>query len=286
MANISIGKYSPFNTFIHRLDARNKILAMIFMMVTIFISYGSTYTNLIMYLILGIIIYSWLAISKISLKQFFKQLKMMWLMMLFIFIINLFSMKEEIPVYWFGNEYYYFVIPGINLTIYYSAIINTLYIVIRLCLMLGLTMILTATTKPMDLTHALEWLMAPLKIIKFPVHEISMTISLALRFIPTLLDETERIMKAQSSRGVDFQDGSLKEKVGAIISLIIPLFVSAFQRSDELASAMEARGYDPSAKRTKYRELKWSKQDTFVMAMVLIILALTITMAALKVVII
>ena len=119
--------------------------------------------------------------------------------------------------------------------------------------MLGLTLVLTATTKPLELTNALEWFMKPLKVIKFPVHEIAMTISLALRFIPTLLEETDRIMKAQASRGVDFQNGKFSEKFRAIISLIVPLFISALQRSEELANAMEARGYDPSAERTKFR---------------------------------
>ena len=112
-----------------------------------------------------------------------------------------------------------------------------------------------------------------------------MMISLALRFIPTLLDETDRIMKAQSSRGVDFQDGKLKEKIGAIVSLIIPLFVSAFQRSDDLANAMEARGYDPSKKRTKYRILKWHTRDTLSFVFVLGVFITLLTLSIIKIVI-
>ena len=127
--------------------------------------------------------------------------------------------------------------------------------------MFCLTMILTSTTKPMDLTYAFEWYMTPLKLIKFPVHEIAMTLSIALRFIPTLLDETDRIMKAQASRGVDFSHGGLFKRFKAVISLIIPLFVSAIQRSEELSDAMEARGYDPRAKRTRYRKLRFSWRD-------------------------
>ena len=113
----------------------------------------------------------------------------------------------------------------------------------------------------MDLTYAFEWYMTPLKVIRFPVHEIAMTLSIALRFIPTLLDETDRIMKAQASRGVDFNHGRLGKWFKAIISLIIPLFVSAIQRSEELSDAMEARGYDPRAKRTRFRKLTFSWRD-------------------------
>ena len=138
--------------------------------------------------------------------------------------------------------------------------------------MFELTMVLTTTTSSMDLTYALEWFMTPLKIIKFPAHEIAMTISLALRLIPTLLDETEKIMKAQASRGVDFKHGKLKSRLKAITSLIVPLFVSAFQRSDELANAREARGYNPKEKRTRYRIMHFSIFDLFVAIISIIIL--------------
>lgn len=282
MANISLGRYAPYNTFLHRLDPRTKLLSMIFLMVCIFFSYGSTWTNLFIYLLIGIFNYILMRISHIKLKQLFKQLKMMWFMMIFLFVINLFTIKEELFIYIpFVGEISSFTIPGINWTIYISSIINTLYIIIRLALMISLTLILTSTTKPMDLTYALEWLLYPFKLVHLPVHEISMMISLALRFIPTLLDETDRIMKAQSSRGVDFQDGKLKEKVGAIVSLIVPLFVSSFQRSDELANAMEARGYDPSKKRTKYRVLTWKLRDLFSMIMVILIFSTLLTLAIL-----
>jgi len=148
-----------------------------------------------------------------------------------------------------------------KVNVYWDAVFQSLKIILRLVLMIMLTMVLTATTKPLDLTYALEWYMTPLKLIKFPVHEIAMTISIALRFIPTLLDETDRIMKAQSSRGVDFKHGKLSSRLRAIVSLIIPLFVSSFQRSEELADSMEARGYDPKAKRTRYRVLKFTLVD-------------------------
>lgn len=280
MANISIGRYAPYNSFLHRLDPRTKLISMIFLMVVIFLNYGSTWFNLAIYACLIVMIYIFMRIAHIRLRQLFKQLKMMWFMMLFLFIINLFTIKESIQIYipWLNESYDSFFIPGLNWTIYFSAIINSFYIFIRIALMISLTLILTSSTKPMDLTYALEWFMTPFKIIRLPVHEIAMTISLALRFIPTLLDETDRIMKAQASRGVDFQEGKLKEKVRAIVSLIIPLFVSAFQRSDELADAMEARGYDPSKKRTRYRLLKWHLRDTLSFIFILLLLGGLITL--------
>jgi len=283
MANISIGRYAPYNSFLHRLDPRTKLISMIFLMVVIFLNYGSTWFNLAIYVGLIVMIYIFMRIAHIRLRQLFKQLKMMWFMMLFLFIINLFTIKESIQIYipWLNESYDSFFIPGLNWTIYFSAIINSFYIFIRIALMISLTLILTSSTKPMDLTYALEWFMTPFKLIRLPVHEIAMTISLALRFIPTLLDETDRIMKAQSSRGVDFQEGKLKEKVRAIVSLIIPLFVSAFQRSDELADAMEARGYDPSKKRTRYRLLKWHLRDTLSFIFILLLLGGLITLSVL-----
>ena len=275
MANISLGRYAPYNTFLHRLDPRTKLISMIFLMVMIFFSYGSTWTNLIVYVVFAIFSFVLMKIAHITLKQYFKQLKMMWFMMIFLFIINIFTIKESLMIYipGIGEMDHFPTIQGINLTIYFSAIINSFYIFMRLGLMVSLTLILTSTTKPMDLTYGLEWFLTPFKVVKLPVHEIAMTISLALRFIPTLLDETERIMKAQTSRGVDFQDGKLIEKMRAIVSLIIPLFISAFQRSDELANAMEARGYDPSKKRTRYRLLKWKLRDSFTTIFIILLFA-------------
>ena len=273
MANISIGRYTPYDTFLHRLDPRTKLVSMILIMVMIFFSYGSTWTNLIVYGVLMVLIYILMKVAHITLKQLFRQLKLIWVMMLFLFVINLFTVKE--PLELFGSVS--FTIPGLNWTIYYSAFINTFYIFVRLALMLSLTLILTSSTKPMDLTYALEWLLHPLKWIKVPIHVFAMTISLALRFIPTLLDETERIMKAQASRGVDFQDGKFKEKIRAIISLIIPLIASSLGRSIDLANAMIARGYDPDKKRTRYRLLKFHKGDLFSFIIVIIVFGLLLT---------
>lgn len=265
MNNIALGKYIPGSSFIHKLDPRNKILIMILLMVAIFWDVGTLRFPL--YIVLSIFIYVLLRISGISIKTIFKSLKPMMFMMVFLFIINMFVYQEG---------YVLFTIPFLNFTLYLESITQTLFIIIRLALMLAVTTILTTTTKPLDMTYGLEWYMSPLKVIRFPAHEISMTISIALRFIPTILEETERIIKAQKSRGVDLEEGKLKEKIGAIISLLIPLLISSFQRSEELSDAMEARGYNPSAKRTRYRVLKFKLSDSFAALITVILLTLVI----------
>ncbi|MCH4235802.1 MAG: energy-coupling factor transporter transmembrane protein EcfT, partial [Bacilli bacterium] len=253
MQNITLGRYIPFNSFIHRADPRLKLFSVIMIMVMVFFRFSSTEMNFIMYGILGLLILVLMLIAHIRIRSLFRQLKALWMMMIILLIINIFTFRTAGDKVWFTL---------FNYSFYYAPFIQTAYIFLRLVLMIALTMVLTGTTRPLDLTYALEWYMYPLKFIHFPVHEVAMTISIALRFIPTLLDETGRIMKAQESRGVDFKKGKIKERLRAIVALIIPLFISAFQRSDDLANAMEARGYNPSAKRTRYRILKWRLADT------------------------
>lgn len=252
MANITFGRYSPRNAFTHHLDARNKILLLILMMVAIFLQFNLWSTTLVISGALLILIIFMMLISKVSILDLFKSLVTMWFL-----IIMLLAIYILIPMSTYTHVA--FSINGFN--IYWEAFYQAGYIILRLAMMICLTMILTSSTKPMDLTYAFEWYMYPLKVIRFPVSEIAMTLSIALRFIPTLLDETERIMKAQASRGVDFTHGLLIKRMRAVISLIIPLFVSAIERSEELSNAMEARGYDPKAKRTRYRLLRFHYQD-------------------------
>ena len=147
--------------------------------------------------------------------------------------------------------------------------------------MITITTTLTATTKPLDLTMGLEDLMSPLKRFHVPAHEIAMMISIALRFIPTLIEETQRIIKAQASRGVDLDEGKLKEKIMAILSLIVPLFVSSFQRAEELANAMEARGYVPDHQRTRYKQLVMQRKDTMLIVFACFVCAGMIALAVL-----
>jgi energy-coupling factor transport system permease protein len=267
MNNLALGRYIPYDSFIHRLDPRIKMLAMILFMVSIFIRFASVPMNFLMYGIIFIIIATMMMLAHVKFKTLFKQLKALWIMMIFLLIINT-ILPNTGPHFSIGNW-----------NIYWNAIFQTLYILVRLILMISLTLILTATTRPLDLTYAIEWYLLPLKVIRFPTHEIAMTISIALRFIPTLLDETYRIMKAQASRGVDFVGGKFKEKIRAIVSLIVPLFISAFQRSEELANAMEARGYNPSGKRTRYRVMKWAMRDTYALIFSVAFIAGVITIA-------
>ncbi len=269
MASITLGRYMPYDSLMHRLDPRIKLFAMISLMVSIFLRFGSVWTDLALYGLIFILIAIIMRMTKIKFSQLYRQLKPLWFMLLFLFVINLLLPNtQEISGY----------LDLWGIKIYYAALLQTFYIVFRLVLMIALTLVITASTRPLDLTYAIEWYLSPLKVMRFPSHEVAMTMSIALRFIPTLLEETYRIMKAQASRGVDFMHGKLKEKLRAMVSLIVPLFISAFQRSEELANAMEARGYDPSAKRTRYRELTWHRRDTFALLFMLVYLSLFIAL--------
>ena len=270
MAKITLGRYVPYDSFIHRMDPRNKIFCLIALMVAVFISYSTWELTFIVGGLLALFVIVLLIVSHISFKQLFGSLKPLWFMIIILLVINcLIPPRGESPIA--------FSIGSFN--VYWNSIFQSLKIILRLVLMISLSMILTATTKPLDLTYALEWYLTPLKIIKFPAHEVAMTISIALRFIPTILTEVERIMKAQSSRGVDFKHGKISTKMKAIISLIIPLFISAFQRSEELADAMEARGYDPKQKRTRYHKLSFHILDIFAFLLCSGLLAATIIMS-------
>ena len=265
MSSMTFGRYSFRDTFVHRLDARNKIFLMVLCMVAIFFQFKMWSTALFLsglYLVALIIL---MIISKVNILQLFKSLAGMWL-----FIIILMAIYIFVP----NNNYYLPVAFKIgSLQVRWDAFCQSGYIILRLIMMVSLTMVLTSTTKPMDMTYAFEWFLSPLKLIKparFVAHEIAMTLSIALRFIPTLLEETERIMKAQASRGVDFNRGGLFKRFGAVIALIIPLFVSALERSEELANAMIVRGYDPRANRTRYRLLRFSWRDIIAFLLVAI----------------
>lgn len=253
MNNIVFGRYVNENTFVHKLDPRTKIFLLIAFTVGVFLQYTNNVTSLLISLIYLLSVFVVMIISKIKIIDLFKSLSVMWIMILFLTVVYILTpiSNPNLPVA--------FVLFGRN--VYWDVFVNMGYILLRLSILIALAMVLTSTTRPMDMTYAFEWFMYPLKIIHFPVHEIAMTLSIALRFIPTLLDETNRIMKAQESRGADFKHGSIFKRFGSIISLIIPLFVSAIERSEQLANAMEARGYDPKAKRTRYKLLKGSFRD-------------------------
>lgn len=247
------GKYSSNNTIIHRLDSRLKIFALIVLMVVVFLNYGNFANSFAILGIITILILILMIISKVSFLSFIKSLNALWFMLIVLILINCL-----IPY----GDYSHIMIEFPNgFVIYYEALFNALRVGLRIILMIAITMVLTSTTSPLDITYAFEWYLTPLKLFKFPNQVVSMTISLALRFIPTLLEEAQRIMRAQKSRGVDYKRGFVSKKIKSVTTLIIPLLVSCFSRSDELALAMDARGYDPYAKRSRFRVLRFGAKD-------------------------
>lgn len=260
--NITIGRYIPLNSWMQKRNPRFKLVAMMSLIIATFIDVG-----FIGYAIIGAFIVLGIILSKIKFMMIVKSMRAMLFMMIFLFVVNIFVIKTG-PV----------LINMGFIKIYTDSVFQTLYIIIRLVIMVSLTTILTVSTKPMDLTFAIEDLLKPLAVIKVPAHEIAMIISIALRFIPTLLDEANRIMKAQASRGVDFQEGTIKDKIGSILALIIPLFASSFQRAEELADAMEARGYNPGETRTRYRVFNTDLSDYVLLIGSILLLALFIAL--------
>lgn len=266
MSQLTFGRFTPYKTVIHKLDPRNKLLLTILLLVCVFLGVSSWSSTLILSSLLLLILIAFFVIGKVSFIDLFRSLKAMWLLVLFLVIIFVFvpnaSYNPTHIAFYIGSY-------GVN----YDAFYNAGYIILRIVLLLMIMMLLTSTTSPMNLTYALEWYMTPLTLIKFPSHIVAMTLSIALRFIPTLLDETDRIIKAQSSRGANFYKGAFFKKFGAIISLIIPLFVSAINRSEDLSNAMEARGYDPYGKRTRYRKLSFGWVDLLAFLLIVVIFA-------------
>lgn len=262
MGNIALGRYIPMDYVVNRMDPRAKIGILFIMMIAIFIPCGFWgYIPIALFILLA------LYASRLSFGFAMRSMKPMLWMMIFLGIINILVIKTG--TLWFQLGWF---------TVYSDAITQTVYIMVRLMFMIVLTTILTATTKPLDLTLGIEKLLKPFEKIGVPAHIIAMMISIALRFIPTLIEETQRIMNAQASRGVDLENGTLKEKVMAILSLIVPLFVSAFDRADQLANAMEARGYDPNRPRTRYKTLKMTAVDYWGMAAACLVLGINIVL--------
>lgn len=257
MKNLAMGRYVAYGSFIHKLDPRNKILLTILAIVCVFLPFsGYAMTFTMAGIILAITILA-LAITHTSFLSFLKSLSSLWFTALFLLVIYVFIPKMgSVDV---SSLHEAFSINGY--VVYWESFMDAGKIMLRLINMIAITMVLTASTTPLELTYALEWYMYPLKKIGFPSSELAMILSIALRFIPTILEDVQRIMKAQASRGVDFEHGGLITKTKAIISLIIPLFASSIMRSEELADAMECRCYDPKAKRSRYRKLKFGWGD-------------------------
>ena len=218
------------------------------------------------FLLIALVLALGLLLAKIGIRMIVQSFKPMIMMMIFLLVINSLTVRTGEVMFTIGT-----------FSVYRDAIFNTLFVVVRLLLMISITTLLTATTNPLDLTLGIEWLLKPLEIIHFPSHEVAMMVSIALRFIPTIIEETMRIMNAQKSRGVDFENGRISEKIAAILSLIVPLFSVAFERAYELADAMEARGYVPGKERTRYHVLKFRLADYLFIFICLGVLAFSIS---------
>ncbi|MCL6428954.1 Energy-coupling factor transporter transmembrane protein EcfT [Spiroplasma sp. JKS002669] len=268
---VSFGRYLPLNSIIHKVDPRIKLVVLISLIVSIFFNTGFTGYCFIAVFIL-ILFFS----AKLPASLLGRLLVPMLFIVVILFILNCFIIKadqsDSEAIKKIGQLWHWKF-----LTVSFKGIYSSIYIGIRIYLMIITTTILTTTTQPLDLTLALEDLMMPLKLIKFPVHIISMIISIALRSIPTLFDEAGRILKAQASRGVDLKNGHFREKIKALVSLIIPLLVSAFQKAEDLAYAMDSRGYDPQGKRTRFRQFKINYKDILFFILGVGLLAFIIT---------
>lgn len=313
MDSVVFGQYVKSNSFLHRLDARIKIVSLILLIVALFLFES-------IYFIIGSVVLLFIIIicAKIPFNKIVNGLKPLLFLLVITFIIqsvyakggkvydikfslsliNIFliiiltilvyylrsfnKFKTTLLFIWFIGIFliqHFITNNAINtyhILFYEEGIIRACFIFLRLICIVVLSSLLTFTTMPMDLNNAIEDLLKPLKIIKVPTSEISMMISITLRFIPTLLEETNKIMRSQAARGVDFSSANLKNKVSQMISLLVPMFVISFKRAEDLAYAMEARGYKVGAKRTKYDLLKIKFKDYFVLVLVIAFLVLAV----------
>lgn len=249
LKDITLGQYFPGNTVIHRLDPRTKLLLTVIYIVALFLA-----KQLLTYAILLVALGVFIALSKVGVKTILRGMKPILIIVFITGILNLFYTPGQVLWQWWIFR------------ITQEGIWAAFFMILRIAMLITCTFLLTYTTSPILLTDGLERLLNPLKKIKVPVHELSMMMSIALRFIPTLIEETDKIMSAQKARGADFDTGNLLEKARALIPLLVPLFISAFRRADELAIAMECRCYHGGEGRTRMRQLKYHGSDLLFLA--------------------
>ena len=245
LKDITLGQYFPGNSFVHRLDPRTKLLVLVAYIIALFMAVSwASYAVCLVFLVTSI------AISGIPAKSFLRGMKPLMFILIFTAILNIFFTEGEtvLVAFW-----------GITITL--EGLIRAFFMLLRILMLVTGTFLLTYTTSPISLTDGLESLLSPLKRIKLPVHELSMMMCIALRFIPTLIEETDKIMSAQKARGADFESGNLLQRVKALIPILVPLFISAFRRADELATAMECRCYQGGDGRTKMKLLRYTLWD-------------------------
>ena len=262
LKDITLGQYFPGTTLAHKLDPRTKILLVTLYIVALFCAKG-----LVTYGILALCLAVCVRISKVKLKALVRGLKPVLFIIIFTGILNLFFTPGD-----------YYVVEVGFLHISNVGLHNAVFMVLRIMLLIMGTFLMTYTTSPISLTDGLERLLGGLKKVRVPVHELAMMMSIALRFIPTLIEETDKIMSAQKARGGDFESGNLIQKAKALIPILVPLFVSAFRRADELATAMECRCYHGGEGRTKLHVLKYESRDYIALVLGALVLALILVL--------
>ena len=261
LKDITLGQYFPGNSPVHRLDPRTKILLLLGYIVALF-----TAGNWISYLVVFGFLALSIAVSGIAVKSILNGMKPLVVILIFTGVLNIFFTTGEVVLFriWI-------------ITVYFEGVVRALFMVSRILMLIAGTFLLTYTTSPIALTDGLESLLSPLKMLHLPVHELSMMMCIALRFIPTLIEETDKIMSAQKARGADFETGKLLDRVKALVPILVPLFISAFRRADELATAMECRCYQGGDGRTKMKLLRYKLGDFQAFALGIVLLAAVFT---------
>jgi len=263
LKDITLGQYFPGNSLVHRLDPRTKLLALIAYIVALF-----TAGDWLSYGIVSAFLASCIAVSNIPVKAIVRGMKPLVIILVFTGLLNLlFTPGEKVVLsFW-------------RITVTLEGITRAVFMVARILMLISGTFLLTYTTSPISLTDGLESLLGPLKKLNLPVHELSMMMCIALRFIPTLIEETDKIISAQKARGADFENGKLIERVKALVPILVPLFISAFRRADELATAMECRCYQGGDGRTKMKLLRFKRFDYTTFLLLIVLLAIVILVA-------
>ena len=245
LKDITLGQYFPGNSVVHLLDPRTKLIMLVVYIVSLFLA-----TGWVSYGLMAAFLFAVIWISGIPVKSIVRGMKPLVFILIFTGILNIFFTAGE--TVWLDLGFVEITKEGV---------LRAVFMMVRILLLISGTFLLTYTTSPISLTDGLESLMRPLKVIRVPVHELAMMMCIALRFIPTLIEETDKIMSAQKARGADFETGSLMEKAKALIPILVPLFISAFRRADELATAMECRCYQGDNGRTKMKLLRYKRWD-------------------------
>lgn len=262
LKDITLGQYFPGNSVIHRMDPRTKLVMLVGYVIALFLAGGPVSYGLLLLFLLTCI-----RISQIPGKAFLRGMKPLVFILVFTGVLNLFFTQGETKLLSFWI-----------ITITLEGIVRSFYMMARILMLISGTFLLTYTTSPISLTDALESLLNPLKKIRVPVHELAMMMCIALRFIPTLIEETDKIMSAQKARGADFENGKLTDRVKALVPILVPLFISAFRRADELATAMECRCYHGGDGRTKLKLLRYQRRDLCAYCLGILVLAAVIVL--------